>query len=163
MLLLVLAFTGIIGTQGAPSTQNVAQFGSMISCATGKGYLEATLAYNGYGCYCGLGGEGTPLDDTDQCCFYHDNCYTVLQSESNSKCPNSFNVYVTMYHYQTSSCGNEQASIVCTPSEDYPLGFTEPECAEAICKCDRAAAMCFAATMGSYDNSYRNWPRSNCV
>lgn len=37
------------------------QFGAMIKLKTGKN----PLAYNGYGCYCGLGGGKQPLDATD--------------------------------------------------------------------------------------------------
>ena len=37
-------------------------FGLMITCAVGRSPLD----YNGYGCFCGLGGGGTPVDDTDR-------------------------------------------------------------------------------------------------
>ena len=37
-------------------------FGLMITCAVGRSSLD----YNGYGCFCGLGGGGTPVDDTDR-------------------------------------------------------------------------------------------------
>ncbi|CAH3176883.1 unnamed protein product, partial [Porites lobata] len=39
----------------------VFQFRKMISCATGRSFW----AYLPYGCYCGLGGSGIPVDDTD--------------------------------------------------------------------------------------------------
>lgn len=38
------------------------QFRKMISCATGRSFW----AYLPYGCYCGLGGSGIPMDDTDR-------------------------------------------------------------------------------------------------
>lgn len=38
------------------------QFARMIKVKTGKN----ALAYNGYGCYCGLGGTKQPLDATDR-------------------------------------------------------------------------------------------------
>ena len=36
-------------------------FGHMISCETGRSFLD----YLDYGCFCGLGGGGTPVDDVD--------------------------------------------------------------------------------------------------
>ena len=38
------------------------QFAGMIRCATGRSALD----YNGYGCWCGRGGSGTPVDATDR-------------------------------------------------------------------------------------------------
>ena len=46
--------------------ENVVQFGNMISCTTGLNQFQALMDYDGYGCYCGLGGGGTPLDNTDK-------------------------------------------------------------------------------------------------
>lgn len=40
----------------------VFQFRKMISCATGRSFW----AYLPYGCYCGLGGSGIAVDDTDR-------------------------------------------------------------------------------------------------
>ncbi|NXU92414.1 PA2GE phospholipase, partial [Xiphorhynchus elegans] len=55
---------------------NVLQFGAMIKHMTGK----KALSYNGYGCYCGLGGTKKPLDATDRCCHAHDCCYKKVAS-----------------------------------------------------------------------------------
>ena len=42
--------------------RSVTDFGLMILCGVGRSPLD----YNGYGCFCGLGGEGTPVDDVDR-------------------------------------------------------------------------------------------------
>ena len=42
--------------------RSLLQFYRMISCATNNDPLK----YNFYGCYCGLGGTGTPVDALDR-------------------------------------------------------------------------------------------------
>ena len=39
--------------------RGVLSFGLMVKLVTG----EDPLDFNGYGCYCGIGGEGKPVDD----------------------------------------------------------------------------------------------------
>lgn len=42
--------------------RNPVQFGAMILCKVGRNPLD----YNGYGCWCGLGGKGETVDEIDQ-------------------------------------------------------------------------------------------------
>nr|XP_037852918.1 phospholipase A2 group V isoform X3 [Chlorocebus sabaeus] len=51
---------------------------SMIEKVTGK---NALTNYGFYGCYCGWGGQGTPKDGTDRCCWVHDHCYGRLEEK----------------------------------------------------------------------------------
>ena len=48
-----------------PHSTNVGQFDLMIGCLLGKSLPEVLDEYVGYGCHCGLGGDGVPLDETD--------------------------------------------------------------------------------------------------
>lgn len=52
------------------------QFQRMVKHVTGR---SAFFSYYGYGCYCGLGGKGLPVDATDRCCWAHDCCYHKLK------------------------------------------------------------------------------------
>ncbi|XP_055253238.1 putative inactive group IIC secretory phospholipase A2 isoform X3 [Moschus berezovskii] len=60
------------GNVMAPMHSSFWQFQRMVKHITGR---SAFFSYYGYGCYCGLGGKGTPVDNTDRCCLAHDCCY----------------------------------------------------------------------------------------
>ena len=44
------------------SKRSLLQFGIMINCEVKRDPLD----YNGYGCWCGIGGKGEPLDEIDR-------------------------------------------------------------------------------------------------
>ena len=51
-------------------------FSDMIKCyQPSESETSILRSYADYGCYCGKGGNGVTLDETDRCCFVHDNCY----------------------------------------------------------------------------------------
>lgn len=61
------------------------QFGKMISCAQPG---VNPLVYNEYGCWCGLGGSGTPVDDVDR---WESVCwFSCLQKRMNRSMPSHF-------------------------------------------------------------------------
>ncbi|XP_040183745.1 acidic phospholipase A2 BpirPLA2-I-like [Rana temporaria] len=75
-----------------------------------------------YGCFCGPGGSGQPVDEVDQCCHAHDCCYQ--HTKVNLQCQSESSGYKF-------SC--EQATIGCV-STDF--------CGRAACECDRLFAEC---------------------
>ncbi|XP_036000474.1 phospholipase A2-like isoform X1 [Fundulus heteroclitus] len=114
------------------------QFGEMITCAQPG---VNPLAYNEYGCWCGLGGGGTPVDDVDRCCEVHDKCY-----QSSRKIPGCEGIFdlphIIAYDF---SCSNKQ--VHCSAA-------TNDKCQAAVCECDRVAAHCFARHTYNPDNKY---------
>lgn len=44
------------------SKRNSLQFGAMVWCKVGRNPLD----YNGYGCWCGIGGKGEAVDEIDR-------------------------------------------------------------------------------------------------
>ncbi|NWI61114.1 PA21B Phospholipase, partial [Calyptomena viridis] len=106
-------------------------FRRMIKCTLPSSH--PLLDFADYGCYCGLGGSGTPVDELDRfaftnlsllCCQVHDNCYT--QAKEMKSCRFFLdNPYTKSYKF---SCSDGQ--ITCSTM--------------FICNCDRTAAMCFS-------------------
>ncbi|XP_069096390.1 basic phospholipase A2-like isoform X2 [Pleurodeles waltl] len=88
--------------------------------------------YTSYGCHCGKGGAGMPVDATDWCCWTHDCCYEKLGLEGCSP-------KTEYYRYQV-----YKGIVVC--------GGYPKSCKRNICECDKAAALCFKENMKTYRN-----------
>ncbi|XP_027045607.1 basic phospholipase A2 homolog 1-like [Pocillopora damicornis] len=131
----------IISSEDFTRTQrNLVQFHNMIKCTTSR----SSLYYVDYGCYCGYGGTGNPLDATDRCCQVHDECYGRIMKDPDL-CTFSSSVYWKIYSRDDT----------CTGCVD-----EEGSCERAICECDGAAARCFAES--EWNEEHYNYPSEHC-
>ncbi|XP_036955157.1 phospholipase A2-like isoform X1 [Acanthopagrus latus] len=141
--LLLLLLTAACTVSGEDQSNAVWQFGKMIRCVQPG---VNPLKYNNYGCYCGLGGQGTPVDELDQCCKVHDACYGLQMSDP--ECKGFFKKpYFIMYDY---TCAKKQPT--CSASND--------RCKAAACECDRRAALCFARA--KYNPRHKHLDQTRC-
>uniref|UniRef100_A0A646QBW9 Phospholipase A2 1b n=1 Tax=Thelotornis mossambicanus TaxID=1328036 RepID=A0A646QBW9_9SAUR len=125
LLICVLAF----------ASANLIQFGRIIEHLTGRN----GLFYNGYGCHCGWGGSGQPVDDTDRCCHVHDCCYEAV---SVGNCSPKLATYLYSVGKDTITCGGGTG------------------CPRQTCECDKAAALCFRRSTFLF--RYNGYPNSRC-
>ncbi|XP_041957401.1 phospholipase A2, minor isoenzyme-like [Alosa sapidissima] len=126
--------------------RNLIQFREMIKCTLPNS--NPLLEFGDYGCYCGLGGGGTPVDDLDRCCVVHDDCYGLAQNHS--ACQSTLDSpYTNFYDF---TCNETSKTVSCLSSND--------ECDMFICDCDRVAAECFAGA--PYNASNNNLPSGTC-
>nr|P23028.2 RecName: Full=Acidic phospholipase A2 homolog textilotoxin D chain; Short=svPLA2 homolog; Flags: Precursor [Pseudonaja textilis]AAZ22644.1 textilotoxin D chain precursor [Pseudonaja textilis] len=129
LLVLLGVCVSLLGAASIPRPSlNIMLFGNMIQCTIPC--EQSWLGYLDYGCYCGSGSSGIPVDDVDKCCKTHDECYYKAgQIPGCSVQPNE--VFNVDYSYE---CNEGQ--LTCNESNN--------ECEMAVCNCDRAAAICFA-------------------
>ncbi|XP_059997198.1 phospholipase A2 group V isoform X2 [Lagenorhynchus albirostris] len=90
--LLTLAWFLACSVSAVPGS--LLQLKVMIEKVTRK---PALTSYGFYGCYCGWGGQGTPKDCTDWCCWMHDHCYARLEKKG-------CNALTQVYRYRI-ACG----------------------------------------------------------
>ncbi|XP_019394770.1 PREDICTED: phospholipase A2 isoform X1 [Crocodylus porosus] len=135
ILFILLSSVGVASAAAFP--RSVWQLHNMIKCTMPDS--DPLKDYTDYGCYCGLGGSGTPVDQLDRCCQVHDSCYA--EAKRYSKCKGIMdNPYTEIYYY---SCHDQD--ITCSARNN--------PCKAFICECDRRAAECFAKA--PYNEQYK--------
>uniref|UniRef100_G1SUZ8 Phospholipase A2 n=1 Tax=Oryctolagus cuniculus TaxID=9986 RepID=G1SUZ8_RABIT len=123
--LLTLAWFLACGVPAVPGS--LLDLKSMIEKVTGK---NALTNYGFYGCYCGWGGRGTPMDGTDWCCWVHDKCYGRLEERA-------CNIRTQSYKYRFArglvTCGKPLPSRPAHWQSGIPaaLGNSQPMCGGA--------------------------------
>ncbi|XP_047200360.1 phospholipase A2, minor isoenzyme-like isoform X3 [Hippoglossus stenolepis] len=148
LFLLAAGLSVALSNYGDPvmEIQSLIQFRTGILCTMPKSW--PLWDYADYGCYCGLGGSGTPVDELDRCCEVHDNCYG--DAEKLKECWSFFhNPYTKMY---SSICDKESKTITCNKKNN--------KCEMFICECDRKAAECFAKS--PWITEHEHLPSDRC-
>ena len=137
-----LIFTKIRGFPSSPkrrSRRSLPDFQDMMRCY--QPWIEI-VGYVDYGCYCGVGGEGIPVDETDKCCYTHDKCYDAFDT--------SLVTYVVGYEYE---CHGNRGKCDADANSEYE---------QNLCECDRAAAECFLRYRNTKSDSLFNIDTDAC-
>ncbi len=106
--------------------------------------------YWDYGCYCGRGGAGTPVDATDTCCQTHDQCWEAVSKATGKSCYSVTykRAYLDKNGKKTTDCSQWDVNRRCAGNVGAPL-----DC----CTCDLEAVQCFQSARGSYNTKYLDW------
>ncbi|XP_064652106.1 phospholipase A2-like [Lineus longissimus] len=156
-LILGVYVTSVVGMpKDAPQVRekrDLLQLGLMLQCSTNRSMWD----YNGYGCYCGLGGSGTPLDATDTCCQTHDHCYEKMHTEKT--CAYYIEVYTVFYRYTPCSLCSDLSSY---SNWIYKFLAGSPECRYRLCQCDSALAACVKKASPTFNPSYTHYNKKTC-
>ncbi|KHJ42205.1 hypothetical protein D918_07737 [Trichuris suis] len=75
-------------------TSSLLNLGCMVECML---HIEPISRYVNYGCWCGFGGAGEPIDNIDRCCQSHDLCYD--QALKKGSCT-LWQLYTTWYWWR---------------------------------------------------------------
>eukprot|EP00117_Sycon_ciliatum_P005339 scpid89675/ scgid9330/ Phospholipase A2; Phosphatidylcholine 2-acylhydrolase; Pseudexin A chain len=129
-------------------------------CGVGglRGTLDATLSLWNYGCYCGFGGHGRPVDAIDRCCQQHDWCYRRT-SRSDAHCMPKINLYRWQCKAGIPVCTRDRQRISGSAGNDASSRIAD--CSATACACDSAFVTCLNSVdfRHSYNTSYVRYSR----
>lgn len=112
LILFIIFYTPATWSKPTGATDRwLGNFGFMIYCSTGLWPFD----FDDYGCWCGFGGNGTPVDAIDECCKAHDHCYD--QTVAANTC-GDITEYLAAYSW---NCQNK--SPVCARKQIHCLCF----------------------------------------
>ncbi|XP_008146357.3 group IID secretory phospholipase A2 [Eptesicus fuscus] len=136
LLCVLVVFAGVTPTEGG-----ILNLNKMVKQVTRR---TPITSYWPYGCHCGLGGKGQPLDATDWCCHAHDCCYRHLK------------LHHCHYHRDHYNYTFSQGDIQCSDKGSW--------CEQQLCACDKEVAFCLKRQMGTYQKKLRfaRFYRSRC-
>uniref|UniRef100_U3FAA2 phospholipase A2 n=1 Tax=Micrurus fulvius TaxID=8637 RepID=U3FAA2_MICFL len=148
LLVLAAVCVSLLGASSIPPEPlNLINFKRMIECTTRRSVWDFT----NYGCYCGSGGRGTPVDELDRCCKVHDELDRCCQVHD--KCYDTAKrVHKCFPSVRTYSYDCSEGKLTCKDNNT--------KCKDFVCNCDRTAALCFAKT--PYNDKNYNIDLKHC-
>ena len=123
LLLLVIQLHQVWSSQSHRHRRSLLQMYQQLDCQQGD---CEPLNYVGYGCYCGTGGGGRPVDGIDNCCRQHDLCYGQVATRCNY-----LDYYLGEYSWKCVG-GNAKCN----------QGSQNSDCYQQLCKCDEVFTTC---------------------
>ena len=141
-------------TRGSEEERDLLQFKNMITCLQPQLTLEDLSIMIDYGCWCGDGGTGITVDETDKCCRTHDGCYGRAVG---AKGDDTYLFGVPHYESYNWDCivPLGQPGTVRCDELNRPLP-------KAACECDKAAAECFKEKRGTFTLDHYNIDYEQC-
>ncbi|XP_070108201.1 putative inactive group IIC secretory phospholipase A2 isoform X2 [Equus przewalskii] len=157
----------------APTHSSFWQFQRMVKHITGR---SAFFSYYGYGCYCGLGGKGTPVDDTDRNigAARLTRCLPVLIPNSGRKnprgslwksCPSGCCLAHDCCYEKLKQLGCQpvlntyqfhlvNGTVACECTLGPGVGCL---CGLRACECDKRSAYCFKESLPTYEKNFKQF------
>ncbi|KAI4078939.1 phospholipase A2 group IIC [Homo sapiens] len=123
----------------SPTHSSFWQFQRRVKHITGR---SAFFSYYGYGCYCGLGDKGIPVDDTDRHSPSSPSPYEKLKEFSCQPVLNSYQFHIV------------NGAVVCGCT----LGpGASCHCRLKACECDKQSVHCFKESLPTYEKNFKQF------
>ncbi|XP_051844821.1 phospholipase A2 homolog otoconin-22-like [Antechinus flavipes] len=105
-------------------------------------FTHGLANFSSYGCHCGPGTQGAPMDKIDKCCHSHDCCYNKAQV---------FGCTPGSHTYRYLNLGTK---VKCVKTRD--------RCEKMMCECDNKMAKCFRKYLPMYNPQLQSLPEAPC-
>ncbi|XP_068935661.1 phospholipase A2 homolog otoconin-22-like [Petaurus breviceps papuanus] len=105
-------------------------------------FTHGLANFSNYGCHCGPGTQGAPMDKIDKCCHSHDCCYNKAEV---------FGCTPSSHTYRYLNLGTK---VKCVKTRD--------RCEKMACECDNKVAKCFRKYLPMYNPQLQNFPEAPC-